>query len=550
MHFCFRSLFFGSLMLAAGCGLTLDYDPPVDAHVSSMDGGLDAGSCGTCPAGMACLGGACRHPCAAPTDCHFDPMACETCDLAIGGCVAADAVCEGGCGSTCDPAEDRCVARCPAGEACRDGECVAGRACENDGDCSDLMTGPCGGASCEEGLCQDVLPAPCVDVVYECARIDACAECEVIPEPERCEAPEVCDPTSHACIACTPTDLSACAPGQICDPLGNCAACTTDGDCTSAGPGGRCEMGACIECIDGLDCVTRGTGAACVSGTCVDCLTDADCPETGRPVCDDANQCVACRRGADCAPGERCHDGVCRGCLDDTECESWQSCDTGTGRCGPARCGSDGDCPVVPCAGLATCDTGRGRCVYALAGGSRSCSDGVPCTTDACAPTAPDADADGCVFTPVSARCVSDGVTCTVQVCAGEVPGADANGCITRHLDRLCLPRAGATCAVPICVGRASGTGEISGCAEALVPALCPMGTLCDEDGDCAPSGTCPADCVDDDLDCNGRETCVGTDCVQVFDGSGGCTGACGEFCRDDETCARRPSAGGSACAP
>lgn len=531
-----------ALATTAGCGLTLDYDPPTDGG-----GAFDApGGCGVCAPGTTCIAGSCRHPCTVPSDCHSDDAACETCDTALGACVVAEVTCGDECGAICDPSTDRCAPNCPTGQSCVGGVCTSPRTCTGAGDCADLTGGPCGRAECVAGLCQDVLPGACVEIVYDCAEIDRCEGCAVVPRPERCGGGSVCTGApDHRCVECTNADLTRCDPGQLCDPSGTCRDCAGDTDCTAAGQPPWCVGGRCVGCRDGGDCVRTGDGAACVDGVCIGCLSDADCTADGRPVCDPSGTCVACRRSGECPVGERCFDGTCRGCLGDTECPPFLFCDGATGRCSARMCRFDSDCPSTPCAGASRCLAGR--CIHPGAITSDFCDDGIACTRDSCAPDAPDADANGCRFVPEHLSCLDDLVGCTVQSCAGDVPGADGDGCVTRHLDRLCAILDSA-CAVGVCVGRAGGvTGDVSGCRTRLDPSLCGPG-VCALDGECDPPPGC-AGCADDGWDCNGNETCVGGECRQIFDGTGGCFGRCGEFCRDDGSCGFRPTFGGALCA-
>lgn len=493
------------LFVHAGCGLTLDYDPPEDGGFdAALDApALDGGDCRACPAGTTCIRGTCLTTCVTADDCNDDTV-CETCDPVDQVCVPADATCSGGCNPTCDPVLDACVANCGPTEACIGGMCDARTACSGDGECAGLPPNRCGASPvCLGGFCQDGSVPTCP--AYPCGTADPCDECVVTRTPDACGAGLICD-DAYQCVQCTLTRDEACAgPTPICDvDASTCRPCTTD-----------------------VECFARGRGSACLAtGECAACRTDVHC-RVGQ-VCDSArNVCVGCLSNADCAGGQICDltSNTCRICREASECGLGQLC-TASG-CTPIRCTAAAMCPTTPCSGPPECPSGV--CLYPAAS-DIECDDGIDCTDDLCRPT-DRAAVGGCVHVRQSALC-GDDIDCTIDVCAGRRLGG-GDGCIHRPDSTTCEgPR---DCVDHVCIPEGA-TVAGSGCVPRYVTDRCAAGEICEADGDCQARG-CGDACLDDGNPCNGVEQCdVRTGaCAQVF--GMGCTGACNEVCSDGNAC-------------
>jgi hypothetical protein len=175
---------------------------------------------------------------------------------------------------------------------------------------------------------------------------------------------------------------------------------------------GPCAGGACD---DGDPCTADD---ACVDGACV-----------GVPVvCDDGIDCTV----------DRCVAGQCVATPSDRRCDTG-GCLVRT--CAPGAPGADrAGCVAVPAArdGVACTDDGfactddvclAGRCLHVPAHGR--CASPDACTTAACLPGTPGADASGCVDgEPLDdgAACPDDGDVCTADVCGGGGCRHDAVG--------------------------------------------------------------------------------------------------------------------------
>ncbi|HVY46762.1 MAG TPA: DUF3344 domain-containing protein, partial [Minicystis sp.] len=103
-----------------------------------------------------------------------------------------------------------------------------------------------------------------------------------------CDAPAICDTTSHTCTA----------------------PCQSNGDCSDPTP--VCDTG---------------------TGQCVQCLMNGDCSDP-TPICDGpTHTCVQCESNADCSdPTPRCNQMTksCVQCVTNNQCPNGQTCDNGT----------------------------------------------------------------------------------------------------------------------------------------------------------------------------------------------------------------------------
>lgn len=280
-----------------------------NACVSAPDAGPPGGCGAGCPAGQACVSGACTT---LPSSCP-----CPT-------------------GSYCDLATDRCLPGCRS-----DDHCAAGSICD--------------GTECRGG-CRDDAQCPTGQICD--ADTSACrAGCR---EDADCSgAASICDEASSSCrMGCRAED--DCPEGFECDfETSTCEGqCTGDADCWE---GTVCEGELCV----------RGcrSGTLCESG-CADTLTDVfNCGGCGNR-CDDTEGTPVCRDGFcdfECAPGEtRCGDrcvdlqydsencGACGTTCDDPYrgrgfCSAGTCdfrCDSDARECGSGCCGyGDYCCP-------------------------------------------------------------------------------------------------------------------------------------------------------------------------------------------------------------
>ncbi len=203
---------------------------------------------------------------------------------------------------------------------------------------------------------------------------------------------------------------------------------------------------------------------------------------------------LECRDHDDCEPGERCDRGTCvvpPECNHDDDCLASERCDDGA--CVPRPACSDDD----DCAAGETC----------MPGGF-------------CAPSVPCDDHGDC---PSGMWCGGDGV------CEVPLPGAcrDAGDC-----------DAGELCVQDFCRDSAEVCQFNASCGltAALDPRACVdngCGGVCDEDADCASSGTTCASgfCVPDRTECATHADCdEGSECF---------LGRCLPSCEGDAVCTR-----------
>lgn len=533
-------------LAVAGCGLTLDYDPPTDAGV---DARLDGGSaCGVCPSGRTCFDGACRLRCTG-TECHDDPTACESC---VGGlCLPADVTCPGGSAcatATCDGADDVCrtTTLCAEGMSCVMGACVEGT-CSNDTDCALLLDDcgeslvcPIGGGTCEARE----RPA-CLPLAGSCAVVDPCT-CSATDEidPDLCGDDTVCDESTGNCVECLET--GDCRDDEVCHPdRHECVECAANADCPV---GLVCDPAsfACVQCFDLTHCPDSGpTICDPTTRTCVECLGDGDCIASGSGgrFCDPTGTCIDCRTGDDCdrriAPicGA---DGSCRPCSAGDDCGPSSHCDAGA--CVPDECAGDSECPNIGCA-TGRCDTGMGVCTFDL--DDSYCADGAPggdgvsCTVGVCAPSA--GTADGCVHRPDDTLCPDDGYSCTTERCGLTSSSGVDRGCVHLRNDAMCNTAAGGfECAIGVCAGGEphAVVDPVTGCGLSYEPNRCGLfgGTICTARGSCetGPSCSLGMPCPDDGVVCNGGLRCVLGACRQSPDlGLDACLGTpiCQTYC-------------------
>lgn len=313
-----------------------------------------------------------------------------------------------------------------------------------------------------------------------------------------------------------------CDDGDACNGLELCVA-------------SACALGTPIDCDDGVSC-TNDTCES-TSGACTHSPDDALCPaDLACDVVDDCTAPLACTVDADCDdavfcngietcdPAFGCRHGTPPTCDDLLRCTT-DTCDAATDAC--LHTNDDTQCrDTLACNGIEACDPtnpsadGDG-CVF---GASPVCDDGIPCTIDGCSEAA-----GGCAVTPDDTIC-SDGVFCNgAEICdatAGCGPGvtptcADTIGCTTGRCDATtdaCVQDPDdAFCQDGlVCNGAercdVTGTTPGRGCV-AGAPMNCSDGLACTTDG-CTEPGTCTHGGSDADSDGYQAIGCgTGADC-------------------------------------
>ncbi|MBS2028373.1 MAG: PPC domain-containing protein [Deltaproteobacteria bacterium] len=191
-----------------------------------------------------------------------------------------------------------------------------------------------------------------VDAGPVCATNDDCAD------------GEVCDSATGRCSACKSS--GQCKPHQLCqaparnEPLACVYAegygddCKLNDDCPA---GQLCHQGLCLPSSEVTTCPTGAcpSGQRCNKANLVceensGCFTDDDCQTT--EVCNTATHACDLRCTADnvdtvCAAGQKCANGRCAQCGQDSDCPGGLTCDTAAGTCTNGNtCFSDRDCQV------------------------------------------------------------------------------------------------------------------------------------------------------------------------------------------------------------
>jgi len=486
---------------ADGCVFTPDETLCNDSNMCTVDACDPASGCTHDSAAMEGLG-------------CTDGANCTTGDTCTGGvCVATpdDALCDDGVDCTidvCDPTDpgatgDGCVIS-PDDSACDDGNQCTDDSC-------DLFLGDCLNEN-HSRACDDGLFCNGADT---CDGAGACA----VHAGDPCAAMSLnCDEDNDVCYGCT--DNSECADGDVC----------TDDICNA----GTCENPFnTASCDDSIACTT---GDVCAGGVCAGTPTDAQCDDSVACTVDtcvpadpgaDANGCLYTPDDTACDDGDQCTADSCNattGCVFDAAAMNGQSCDDSV------ACTTGDVCAGGLCAG--TPDDSQ-------------CGDGVGCTTDACLPGDPGADADGCLFTPDDTAC-DDSNVCTqdscnaASGCINDGTPLDGSACDDGH---NCTDPD--TCASGACVG----TPQNSLCGDGVdctVDTCDPSDTLADADGclhtpddaSCSDGDQCTADscnassgCVndsaameglscDDSVNCTTGDVCTSGNCAGTLDHS------------------------------
>ena len=282
-------------------------------------------------------------------------------------------------------------------------------------------------------------------------------------------------------IACSQD--ADCDDGQFCNGMETCVA-------------EICVAGIPLDCDDGVEC----TDDACNEGA------DLCINESNDTHCDDG---LFCNGAETCDPELDCQAGIEVNCDDGVECTE-DSCDEDADACvnapNDASC-SDG----IFCTGIEICDP-----VIDCRRGPEACDDRVDCTDDSC-----DEEAQSCTNVTNDAKC-SNGLFCDgeeicdpVLDCRGrESPCDDGVGCTDDVCDEdfnTCMNVASdANCDDGRFCSGVETCDPVLDCQSGSDP--CDDGVGCTDDFCDEELGTCTSlardgNC-DDDLFCNGRETC------------------------------------------
>ena len=294
-------------------------------------------------------------------------------------------------GVTCPGAGDSPDARECLGGVCVVPSCVDGTqadcpqpVCEVDADCEDPSETPaCLLHHCIDGICEETTDHTICDPNQVCRNPGGCQSLHECADDEDCVDESSCTDdlcaSDGACVYATALAGTACndIAGGVCNERAECVECLGDSDCEGDQ---SCRQGRCAQCVVDADCgaadpciqtrcldracvsnaVADGTtcmGGQCQDGMCTECIVDGDCDD-GNSCTDDRCVMAACvsspiPNDQSCAAGF-CRDGACTGCTRDALCDS----------------------------GTPICDLENLRCVVCTA--ESHCSDGNPCTQDAC----------------------------------------------------------------------------------------------------------------------------------------------------------------------
>lgn len=310
------------------------------------------GSCGACPAGLACSpNGQCIETVCIP-DCQGKACGDDGCGGSCGGCGDALACSAAG---TCD-CLPQCDGRSCGADGCGGvcGECPANELCSQDGSCSCVP-------SCDGQLCGD---DGCGGTCGSCPPWETCAAanaCECVPDCSGRECgPDACGGSCGTCrgvLVCN-THPGQCAMSCTVDCSGReCGDDNCGGSCGTCPDGAWCTREGTCECVpscSGRACGDDGCGGSC--GTCA-----------GGLACNDAGQC-GCE--ADCTGRECGSDGCggsCGSCGAGVACSAAGTCTGCVPSCSGKTCGDDGcGSTCGACVAGQTCNAGS--CEYGTVG--------------------------------------------------------------------------------------------------------------------------------------------------------------------------------------
>jgi len=593
---------------AKGCTFTDNNDPCSDNNPCTTDDACTGGVCkpknqAQCDDNNPCT----TEACDGSGKCSFanNTAACTDGDVCTGGDVCANGACQSGLKAACfdgNPCTDDgcdkatgCVylanaATCSDANACTSGEACAGSACA-------------GGKTIE---CNDGKPCTLdgCDIAGGCVfsnTTDACSDGDSCTSGDTCKDGACVAGSAVGCDDGNPCTADGCDKQKGCNSSPNTATCTDNSACTvgDACAAGACLPGAATNCDDGNPCTTDScdtakgcqsapntmpcndndactandacAAGACLAGkalTCNDgnlCTDDACDPAKG---CTAAATTAACDDGNVCSVGDACKAGLCLPGAPNA-CDDGNPCTTDA--CGVAK-GCQSAPNTMPCTDNDAC-TANDLCAAGACqpGKLVTCSDGNPCTDDACNP------ADGCTASPNAAACddgsaCSVGDSCNAGLCLPGAPTAcdDGNGCTADS----CNAKAG-------CVHTANGVacsdGDACTVGDTCAGGACKAGAglPCDDgnpctDGACDKGTGCAyvankAPCSDNNA-CTVGDTCEDTACLPgpatACDDGNGCTSdSCAPktgcqvthnsfACTDGSVCTVGDQCTGGVCAP
>lgn len=394
-----RSLWALSLSISAalaGCGLSLDYDPPdpqaeLDAGLVGIDaggGGADAGS----------IDDASSAECVHDGDCANGSFCDGQERCAEGVCEPGEPPCPDASACllrTCDEAESACgdfVSTCDDAEICTpEGACIPRPSCGTSEDCPDDGD-PCTGTTeCVAGECA-FRPAPRCGFATGCLRNECVAfiGCRDVVHHELCDENDGMACTVPTCSAetgaCTEVSTNAlCADAFECtnDACSPTAAGRDSSGCTHVAAHTRCDDGAtcttdfCAPAAgrrDARGCVSVPNDAACAGmdislcsePVCVGARAAATSGGSGCARRYDSSRCMA---GEICVPGVGSIPATCvaltgETCTADVACDDGDPCN-GLETCVGARCVPGAGCPDAGCE-QGWCDLSGGAPTCAL----------------------------------------------------------------------------------------------------------------------------------------------------------------------------------------
>ena len=465
-----------------------------------------------CSVSDRCESGVCKPGQAKDCD---DNNACtvDSCNPNNGACVATPAA----TGTPCDDGNactqgDKCASKgqygyCAAGSTknCNDKDSCTSDACDSaTGQCKNTPVNGCGGNCSQDGDCPQ---SPC-NYMFCQAKTGKCAYKPFAGDP--------CD------------DGNPCTVKDTCVKQGGCSGYAKDCD----GDAPPCNTGSC-DAKTG-DCLFQPTqnGAACEDGDA--CTTEEFC-DTGKCIggnhksCDDGDACTSdsCSAKTGACSHSTAPDGT--GCNDGDACTPGDKCLGGACLPGLNKTCSDGE----PCTADA-CDKQTGACSYSkIPGCGGYCKADSDCNEDnnTCTKAYCNAVLQACSFkNEGSEKSCDDGLPCTVSdKCGGGICSGDAKNCDD-----------GAPCTVGSC--NASNGSCVQGAGADGIHCSdgngCTAGDTCDK-GNCAGGKA---------LNCNDGNVCTAESCNDK-------TGLCefqpvakGTPCNDGNACTESDSCDGGVC--
>jgi hypothetical protein len=283
----------------------------------------------SCPAGVACPGGATQTPCVNGT--NFSPgnqSTCTGCSLCLAGNYESRA---------CTTTQDRLCSACPAGSACTGSAtitpCVAGSTFSKAGQavCTGCST-PCAATTYETRVCnttQDRLCSAC-PAGSACPGGATIAPCVTgstfsLANQSSCSSCTVCLPGTYETVPCTTTQNRVCTP---CPPGSACPGGATITTCVANSTFALANQSTCSNCTVCLPgsyqttictvsqnriCTPCPAGSACPGGTAViPCVNSSTFSLGSQSSC---NSCTICLAGTyEVTPCTTTQNRVCNTC--------------------------------------------------------------------------------------------------------------------------------------------------------------------------------------------------------------------------------------------